>query len=96
MVFRTKTFMKLNGFDERFFLYFDDLDISRRMLRKNLQLIYNPKILIKHTARSDHRRHLKIMIISLISCFKYFYKWGFFSKDIEIHNEKFLKKIFLQ
>jgi GT2 family glycosyltransferase len=93
MVFRTKTFLKLNGFDERYFLYFDDLDISRRMLKKKLKLIYNPNILIKHTARSDHRKNLKVMIISLISCFKYFYKWGFFSNNLRSYNKRFLKSL---
>ena len=34
MLFKTKDFVKINGFDERYFLYMEDVDICRKMIKK--------------------------------------------------------------
>ena len=59
MLCRTETLRKVNGFDERFFLYFEDYDLSLRV--KNYgQIIELPQARITHhgghTARRDFRR----------------------------------------
>jgi GT2 family glycosyltransferase len=47
MLLRTGTFRALNGFDERFFLYFEDFDLSLRMAEKG-KVAYHPALRICH------------------------------------------------
>lgn len=41
-------FNKLGGFDEKFFLYYEDVDFCRRVRKNNKKIYYYPKVLIKH------------------------------------------------
>ncbi len=41
-------FDKVNGFDERFFLYFEDVDICKRVQSMGCRIIYFPKFVVKH------------------------------------------------
>jgi len=93
MLFRTKIFKKINGFDSRYFLYFEDVDICRKILKIKKKVFYFPDFKIIHTARSSQRTSLIISFISGISAIKYFLKWGIFDKEREFLNKHFIKKI---
>lgn len=41
-------FKKLNGFDERFFMYLEDLDFCARARKKGARCFYNPKMISYH------------------------------------------------
>lgn len=45
---RKDLFEKLNGFDEKFFLYFEDIDLCKRAVDLNYKILYFPKFTIKH------------------------------------------------
>lgn len=45
---RRKAFQAVNGFDERLFLYAEDVDLSWRLRAENYQLIYLPEIAVNH------------------------------------------------
>lgn len=45
---RKDLFEKLNGFDEKFFLYFEDVDLCKRAVDINYKILYFPKFTIKH------------------------------------------------
>lgn len=47
MLIRSRVFRELNGFDEQFFLYFEDFDLSLRMALKG-KVAYNPSMRIQH------------------------------------------------
>ena len=47
MVFRTDVFKRLGGFDEGYFLYFEDFDISIRAQRST-RLLYAPSVRVAH------------------------------------------------
>ena len=75
MAMRTKAAQDANGFDERFFLYYEDTDLSRRLLDygqvmclPQLRIIHNEKRAAYHSAFARRQ-----MIRSLI---RYFNKWG--------------------
>lgn len=75
MFFRTSELKKYGLFDERFFMYFEDLDISRRYYNDS-KTIYYPLITIFHVGHQDSHKNLKLFFIHILSSFKYFNKWG--------------------
>lgn len=72
------------GFDERFFMYFEDIDVCRRVWRADKKVIYNPRAeVIHHHARESAKYPWYLSIFKdklaqehIKSWFKYFKKWG--------------------
>jgi N-acetylglucosaminyl-diphospho-decaprenol L-rhamnosyltransferase len=61
MLFRADAFRAISGFDERFFLYYEDVDICRRLQKQGLQVRYDPRVEVVHDARRTSRRHPRYM-----------------------------------
>ena len=75
MLVRSKIFQEIGGFDERFFLYFEDFDLTRR-IAKLAKTMYCPMVTIVHEhARGAHKSN-RLFLIMIISALKYFNKWG--------------------
>lgn len=75
MFFRREILNKIGGFDENFFMYFEDADISRRAADAS-KVQYCPQAVITHLwARHSHKK-LQATIFSLKSAYQYFQKWG--------------------
>lgn len=74
VVFRTALFKELKGFDEKFFMYFEDFDISRRA-GKISRVVYYPNATIYHVWGRESKRNTKLMIIHIKSMLRYFAKW---------------------
>lgn len=79
---RKQDFELLGGFDPRFFLFFEDTDLCRRMWNTGKRVVYDPTV-----TATDRKQRLsgdgflsifftKTGRIHLISAFKYFWKWG--------------------
>jgi len=80
-------------FDERFFLYAEDIDFSRRIHSK-YQTIFYPHVSIIHHHNKSSFKNFKIFFIHLISVIKYFNKWGwFFDKERDNINKAILEKL---
>ena len=45
---RRDVFEKVGGFDESFFMYFEDMDLCRRVAETQKEVMYFPKITVKH------------------------------------------------
>lgn len=71
---RTDVFKKVNGFDERFFMYFEDADLSRRV-RKMSAIVFYPNACVYHAWKRDNTRSFRGVRIFLTSMIKYFWKW---------------------
>ena len=67
----------MNGFDNRFFMYMEDVDICRRIDQLGKKKLFYPKVEIIHTHRKDSSKSIKLFIIHISSIIKYFMKWGF-------------------
>ena len=77
LLIRTEIFRKLNGFDERFFLYQEDSDLSRRILEQGLgSIVYHPDMQITHRWARENTRTFKGRMRQIRSVCKYFLKWG--------------------
>lgn len=74
MMIRTEVFKKLGGFDERFFMYLEDADLSRRA-RKYGKIMFVPDVKVIHTWHRESSKNIKFLLIHIISMFKYFKKW---------------------
>lgn len=77
MFLRSSLFERIDAFDERFFMYFEDFDLSRRV-RSVADNLYYPFVRVIHEHRRGHRRSLRLLRIFGSSAFKYFNKWGWF------------------
>lgn len=75
MVFRTDVLKKVDGFDDRFFMYFEDADISRK-IRQVAQSVYFPQAVVIHKWARESHHSLKMFIEQVKSMMRYFSKWG--------------------
>lgn len=74
MITRTEALLKVGGFDERYFLHFEDADLTRE-LRKIGRTVYNPHIEVVHKWERDNRKINKSFWVALKSMFIYMKKW---------------------
>lgn len=71
MLFRSDAFRAVGGFDERFFLYYEDVDVCRRLLARGYRCLFQPEALVTHDARRASRRDLRLMGIHAASAARY-------------------------
>ncbi|MFA7319272.1 MAG: glycosyltransferase family 2 protein [Parcubacteria group bacterium] len=45
---RSDFFQAVEGFDENFFMYFEDMDLCKRLRRQNKEIFYCPNFCVKH------------------------------------------------
>lgn len=70
--------LKIVGlFDESFFMYLEDTDLSRR-INLQFQTIYYPKVSIIHQYEKGSYKSLKLLKYHIVSAFRYFNKYGWF------------------
>jgi GT2 family glycosyltransferase len=81
MFFRSDVLRSLGGFDERFFMYFEDFDLSFRS-RAKAKNVYFPETYVIHERQSAHKRSWRLKFIFARSAFLYFSKWGWFATRI--------------
>lgn len=48
LLIKKDLFQKLGGFDEKFFMYFEDIDLCRRANKLGYEIIYYPEFTVKH------------------------------------------------
>jgi len=93
MFIRTTALRQVGLFDERFFMYMEDLDLSRR-IHKHYRTVYYPKVCVFHQYEKGSYHNWKLLGYHLLSAIKYFNKWGyFFDKDRQEINKTILKKL---
>jgi GT2 family glycosyltransferase len=79
-------------FDDNYFMYFEDWDLSRRM-HKKYKTIYYPLVSVYHGYESGANKSFKLFKIYIQSAFTYFNKWGWFiDKERRQINEKTLSQ----
>ena len=73
MFFKSSAYKKLNGFDNKFFLYYEDVDICVRLWRAGMRLVIDPSICVVHDARRASRSNFSHMKMHLKSMLLYFF-----------------------
>ena len=88
MLLRTELCNRVGGFDERFFLYGEDIDITRR-IHEIAQTLYVPDVQIVHHYRRYSSRALRGTWYGIRNNCRYFNKWGwFFDRDRSMINQQ--------
>jgi len=77
MFLRTSVLKKTGGFDERFFMYLEDVDLSRRIGRV-ARTVYYPAVSITHAYQKGSYKSSVLLTRHIRSAIRYFNKWGWF------------------
>lgn len=82
MLIRRDVLERIGGFDERFFLYFEDADLCRRAWKAGVRVVYTPVSKVVHYHRRESRTRFAFQILShpvarmhLMSGIKFFLKY---------------------
>lgn len=73
MLFKASAYRKLNGFDDKYFLYYEDVDICVRLWRSGLRLMVDPSVSVIHDAQRASRRNFHHMSLHLRSMCRYLF-----------------------
>ena len=84
LLIQSELFYRISGFDERFWMYFEDIDLCRRVWLEGLPVYYYPDVCIQHAhgkASGKERNHLKNILKNRVtrehikSWGRYVFKW---------------------
>lgn len=92
MLIPHQVFKQVGLFDENFFMYLEDTDLSRR-ISNEFDAIYLPSVSIIHNYEKGSYKSKKLLLYHVKSAIYYFGKWGwFFDKDRRDKNKKVLNQ----
>lgn len=93
MMIRTAVLKTVAGFDERYFMYLEDVDLCRRIGAMS-RLVYYPKVSIVHNYEKGSYKNKKLLFYHIRSAVKYFNKWGWvFDRERSKINKKTLQTL---
>ncbi len=76
MLCRTRVLKEVCGFDPRYFLYFEDFDLSRKFRQAGFRTVYCPEVSVTHYWSRGAHKSMRMTLIFMISMHRYFSKWG--------------------
>ena len=92
MFLRVNALQKIGLFDENFFMYPEDIDLTRRMHQQYKTMFY-PHVSVVHAHEQGSYKSKKLLYIHITNMIKYFNKWGWF---FDAERRKVNKKIMEQ
>lgn len=76
MLIRGNDYKQINGFDERYFMYFEDYDLCLELKKRGKRIVYTPFSHVIHYYERGAHKNSKLFKIFLTSMYKFFNKWG--------------------
>jgi GT2 family glycosyltransferase len=76
MLIRGEDFKQIKGFDERYFMYFEDYDLCLELGRQSKRIVYTPFSSVTHYYERGAHKNSRLFKIFLKSMTKFFNKWG--------------------
>ena len=93
MFLRTEALKEVGLFDERFFMYPEDIDLTRR-IHMRYKTIFYPNITIVHHHAKGSYISARLLFIHISNMVAYFNKWGWvFDKERRSINREILKQL---
>lgn len=71
LVLRSPTFRELGGFDEAYFLYYEDVDLCMRLRAAGYRVVWVPDVPVVHDARRESRRNPRYLAWHVKSVLRY-------------------------
>ncbi len=94
MLLNVSVLAEVGLFDERFFMYPEDIDLTRRIHRK-YQTIFYPDVTIIHNHEKASYKSLRMLWVHSVNICRYFNKWGWFcDSERDEMNRVFFDKLF--
>lgn len=80
LLVRAAAFQDVNGFDERYFLFFEDVVLGIRMREKGYKLLYDPEVSVEHVSGMSTRN---------VSTWRHHVRSArqFYSSDYSVHRQ---------
>ena len=92
LLFRVSALKDCGLFDERFFMYPEDIDLCRRIHGK-YRTLYVPTPTIIHHHQAASYKSLRMMLIHIANMVRYFNKWGWWrDPERDAMNSPLIKK----
>ena len=96
MLLRTDVFRRFGGFDERYFMYMEDVDLVRRIGASH-RVVYDPRVWVVHGYGKGSYRNNKLLYYHIRSAVQYFFKWGwFFDRERTARNGSAVRRLAAQ
>lgn len=93
MFLRVSALREVGLFDERYFMYGEDIDLSRRM-HARFRTVFYPKVTIIHAHEAASYKNKKMLFIHIRNIVRYFNKWGWcFDRERKRINRATLSKL---
>jgi GT2 family glycosyltransferase len=93
MLIRAEVLLRTGLFDERFFLYFEDVDLSRR-IGGIARTVFFPHVAIVHEYARGSYNNKRMLWHHIVSAIRYFNKWGWlWDSERDRINDKALKAL---
>ncbi|MCQ2345395.1 MAG: glycosyltransferase family 2 protein [Paludibacteraceae bacterium] len=93
MLLRTQAVLQARLFDERYFMYPEDIDLTRTIHRDYLTLYY-PAVTVVHDHRQASYHTMHMTKVHIVNMCRYFNKWGWiFDKERREFNRRILEDI---
>lgn len=93
MFLRTSVLATVGGFDTRFFMYLEDVDLTRR-IHKVAQTLFYPHVHIYHGFEKGSYNNPQLLKYHINSALSYFSKWGWLTdKERDKFNQRVLESI---
>lgn len=77
LLFRRDIYAQIKGFNQKFFLYYEDVDLCARIWNTHLKVALNPNVSIIHLARRTSHGNLRYLLMHLKSMLRFFVSFTF-------------------
>jgi len=93
MVLRTSVVKKVGIFDENFFMYLEDVDLSRRMGVQSTNIFF-PEANVFHHYKKGSYKNIALLKNHILSAIRYFNKYGWvFDRERKQINKRTLEEL---
>lgn len=86
MLFRSADYAAVSGFDEGYFLYYEDVDLCARLRKSGRDLMLCPEVWVEHDARRASHSNLRHLGWHLASVVRYVLKYRAYRKIPGVYN----------
>ena len=72
MFVKKSVFDKVGGFDEKFFMYIEDMELCYRIRKEGLKILVTPQVKVTHLGQGSSNK--TFAIVNIFKGLQYFYK----------------------